>query len=440
MDTELFSGECFMSKEKVTKILSAVIITIALFFTTISATAEESENHSGNRYYLGESVKTGWDNGYKGEEKITEGDVHFNWKIGEFYVDGFTSTVKGEDNTPIFLKNVGDKVQLWFSLKQDIEKLNDDENLSISEDSNGSDDYFSVPKTNFGRGALIIRKTDYTNAKSDPIVYTDYLAAKASPDADTEVELCEEGDYEVSLDYEIKNDPRKIFDVSIIPTYSNYKLFFKFSVRNGNSMVYPFDVKTNEELTNSSITPNGFRLDLAKSRYLDINIKKEILRDGAAGLTEDVRFNGPAKDGAKYTSEGIYTITVSNRYTDQQTTKKIYVGSNNLLKAYMTTGLSISQIKEKLDNGAQINDDGTIVTVVKKSEIIPEKIPVDEKAVAANSTPKTETMISKTPASIEPQNVETDKTPLIIAFCAGGGVILISGLILLFRKKFTKND
>ena len=131
---------------------------------------------------------------------------------------------------------------------------------------------------------------------------------------------------------------------------------------------------------------------------------------------------------------------VEYRYTDQQTTKKIYVGSNNLLKAYMTTGLSISQIKEKLDNGAQINDDGTIVTVVKKSEIIPEKIPVDEKAVAANSTPKTETMISKTPASIEPQNAETDKTPLIIAFCAGGGVILISGLILLFRKKFTKND
>ena len=91
MDTELFSGECFMSKGKVTKIISVVIITIALFLATISAMSEESEKQSGNRYYLGESVKTGWDNGYKGEEKITEGDVHFNWKIGEFYVDGFTS-------------------------------------------------------------------------------------------------------------------------------------------------------------------------------------------------------------------------------------------------------------------------------------------------------------------------------------------------------------
>ena len=189
------------------------VISLLSLFVFIGVNAEEKAKDSSNVYYLGESVKTGWDNGYKGEEKITEGDVHFNWKIGEFYVDGFTSTVKGDDNTPIFLKNVGDKVQLWFSLKQDIEKLNNDENLSISEDSNGSDDFFSVPKTDFGRGALIIRKTDYTNAKSDPIVYTDYLAAKASPDADTEVELCEEGDYEVALDYEIKNDPRKIFDV-----------------------------------------------------------------------------------------------------------------------------------------------------------------------------------------------------------------------------------
>ena len=101
-----------MCKGKVIKLLSAAFLTAVLLMTTISAMAEENDNHSGNRFYLGESVKTGWDNGYKGEEKITEGDVHFNWKIGEFYVDGFTSTVKGEDNTPIFLKNVGDNVEV----------------------------------------------------------------------------------------------------------------------------------------------------------------------------------------------------------------------------------------------------------------------------------------------------------------------------------------
>ena len=109
-------------------------------------------------------------------------------------------------------------------------------------------------------------------------------------------------------------------------------------------MVYPFDVATGSELTNSSMTENGFRLDLAKSRYLKVNIKREVLKDSADGLVEDTRFNGPAKDGAEYTNEGIYTITVHNEYTNQFTVKKIYVGTNNILRAYMTTGLSIPEI------------------------------------------------------------------------------------------------
>lgn len=305
-------------------------------------------------------MKTGWDNGYSGEEKIKEGDPHFNWKIGDFYVDGYTSVTKTDDGVPIFLKNVGDKVQLWFHLQQDIDKLNDDEQLSVSEDSNGSDVYFSVPKTDFKRGALIIQKTGYNNAKEEPVVYVDYLAAKTSKDAETEVELCEEGDYEVALDYELRKDPRKVFDVSIIPEFSNYRIFFKFSVRNGNCMVYPFDVKTKGELNNTSITENGFYLDFANSRYLDINIKKEILNEGATGLAEDVRFNRPAKDGEQYTDEGIYTITASNKYTGQLTTKKIYVGDDDVLKAVVATGLNVSDVQKYLSEGATIGKDGTI--------------------------------------------------------------------------------
>ena len=65
-------------------------------------------------------------------------------------------------------------------------------------------------------------------------------------------------------------------------------------------MVYPFDTATMSELTNSSITENGFYLDLAKSRYLETNVKKEVLTQGADGLTEDTRFNRPAKNGEKY--------------------------------------------------------------------------------------------------------------------------------------------
>src|SRR5699024_9351209 len=105
---------------------------------------------------------------------------------------------------------------------------------------------------------------------------------------------------------------------------------------------------------------------LAKSRYLEINVKKEVLHEGAAGLTEDVRFNKPASDGEKYTDEGIYTITVSNPYTEEETVKKIYVGTNNVLKAYMKTGYSIGHIQSLLKDGATIDDAGNIT--------IPEKV------------------------------------------------------------------
>ena len=61
-----------------------------------------------------------------------------------------------------------------------------------------------MPKTNFKHGTLIIRFTDFQGNKSDPIIYTDFLAANARTGADTRVQFFEEGDYEVALDYEIK--------------------------------------------------------------------------------------------------------------------------------------------------------------------------------------------------------------------------------------------
>ena len=195
----------------------------------------------------------------------------------------------------------------------------------------------------------------------EPQVYTNFLEANATVGADTIVQLFEEGDYEIALDYEIENDNKVILGNSIFPEYSHYRIFFCFSIRNGNCMSYPFDVSTGAELSNKSITADGFYLDLANSRYLKINITREILKDGMDGLTEDVRFNHPAKDGDQYTEEGVYTIRTSNIYTKQETEKKIYVGKNNILKAYMTTGLSISEIEEKINQGTTIDKDGNIV-------------------------------------------------------------------------------
>lgn len=311
------------------------------------------------RYYMGEAVNTGKDNGYSETHRIDRRDPHFGWKLGSFFVSGYTSVHEDENGDPIFIKTLGDQVELWFRLEQDIDCLNGNDALSVSEDRNGFDETFGISKTNFGRGAMVTRHTDYRNAVGTPQLYTDYLSGITASGADTTVQLFEEGDYEVALNYEIKDESLKVID-----SYSNYRIAFKFSVRNGNCMVYPFDVATGVELTNTAVTANGFYLDLARSRYLDINIKREVLAEGAVGLTEDVRFNRPARDGDQYTDEGIYTITVSNRYTGQETTKQIYVGENKLLMAHMATGLSIAEIRDQIARGAQIAEDGTMIGAV----------------------------------------------------------------------------
>ncbi len=345
------------NKKFITIVLSLIL------FLSISIFSQNLDN----RYYLGSTVNTGKDTGYSKSDFIEEGDLHWGWKIGDFYIDGFSQVIEGD--IPVFLKTVGDDVTLHFDLQQNILKLNDDTSLTVCEDTDGYDQYFQIEKTNFGRGVLLTRHTDYQNYQHEPTIYTDFLSARMSNKADTTVLLLEEGDYEIALNYEVKNTPVKLLGISVFPSYENYRIFFKFSVRNGNCMVFPFDVKTKSELTNSTHTENGFYLDMARSKYLDINIKKEILTDGVDGLVEDIRFNKPAKDGEEFTDEGIYTITATNQYTGQQTIKKIYVGNNKVLKAHVATGLPISEINKQISLGAEVSDTGSMVYPV--SETVP---------------------------------------------------------------------
>lgn len=372
------------------------------------------------RHRLGNTVNAGKDKGFAYNDPIDINDPHYGWDIGEFFVSGYTRIVDEKSDNPVFLKNVGDKVTLYFNLKQDINNLNGDDKLSISEDTNGYDQYFGIPKTNFKRGTLIIKHTNYQNDSAEPTIYTDFLAANAQTGADTVVELCEEGDYEVALDYEIR---KKVMGIGILPSFTNYRIYFKFSVRNGNCMVYPYDVSTKSELTNSSITENGFYLDLALSRYLEIDIKKEVLKEGVEGLTEDVRFNKPAKDGEQFTEEGIYTITVHNKYTDQTTEKKIYVGSNDVLKAYVTTNLSISEIERLLAMGATVAEDGSIIP------------PPDSTAI--------ETTETETTTSIQDETYGASNSGKIVVVVVGAACILALicvVIVFIIRKKKKIND
>ena len=319
---------------------------------------------SETKWNMGSVVNTGKDNGYSGNNSIKKDDLHYGWTLGQFYVDGYSGRETDENGNPIFLKNVGDEVRLMFDLQQDISKLNGNKNLYICEDTNGYMEKYQIEQTNLKKGTLIIRHTDYQNKVGEPQIFTDYLSAKESEGADTEVLLCEEGDYEVCLIYEIISDGFLFFN-----GYSNYKIEFKFSVRNGNTMIFPFDTVTGQELSNSAFTENGFYLDLANSHYLNIQVRREVWTKGADEWVKDTRFNRVVADGEQYTEEGIYTITVTNPYTDAVTEKVIYVGTDSLFKAHVVTGLSLAEIETQIAEGATIDESGNIISL---SASIPE--------------------------------------------------------------------
>ena len=299
---------------------------------------------------LGQKINTGKDNGYSGDKGIDVDDPHYGWDIGYFFVNGYTREETERDGTPVFLKNVNDQVTLWFHLSEDISALNGDETLTINEDTNGYDKAFEVDKTNFKRGALIIQSVNSNGEASEPIIYTDYLAASARTGADTRVHLFEEGDYVVSLDYEIKS---KGGPLNVIPSYRNYKIMFEFSIRNGNSMIFPFDIDTGRELADNALSEHGFTLDLANSQYLTIDVERSVLvRADDGTITTDVRSNRPASDGDTFTDEGIYTISATNQYTGEETIKTIYVGSDPYLQALSNTGISITELNKRIESGA----------------------------------------------------------------------------------------
>lgn len=304
-------------------------------------------------------VNAGKDTGYSKSDTLTEEDAHYGWSIGTFTVNGYTQTQENTDGSTVYLKNVGDQVTLWFTLNQNINKLNNNENLVINDDTNGFDQNFQTAKTDMGRGSLIIRYTDSQNHKHDPVIYTDYLAACSTTSADTRVVLYEEGDYEVALDYEIKSTPRKVGSVEIVPDYYNYRTVFKFSVHNSNAMFYPFDTVTGSELQNRAITPNGFRIDLANSKDLDIFVTHtKVIENSSGKHVEDSRGTKAAKDGATYTEEGIYTLNVRNTYTGQETSKTIFVGSDRFLMGLSNSGLSVDELDQALSNGYTLKKNG----------------------------------------------------------------------------------
>ncbi|MCR5061024.1 MAG: hypothetical protein K6A80_08355 [Saccharofermentans sp.] len=412
------------SIKKITILLALVFIVSSI---GIPCFAENTQ-----RWNLGSTINTGKDNGYSGNNDIDRGDPHYGWNLGQFYVSGYTQRTNDSQNSDVFLKNVGDQVELHFELLQDIDNLNGNANLSIYADDNGYDQYFGTQQFNDCRGLLIIRKTDYQNATADPVIYTNYLDGVAQG-ADTVVELCEEGDYEVALDYEIKEDHYGVdWNTYIsIPTYTNYRIFFRFKIRNGNCMVFPFDVANGSELTNESFTDNGFYLDLANSRYLDINVKRSVYVEGSNGYTEDIRFNRPAADGTQYTDEGVYTITVQNNFTNQQTVKTIYVGTDPMMRAFVVSGYTLDEIEEMVGDGYSISENGDMIA--PSDDVDSDEDDTKETNIDKTSEDKSDSDTSKKAEK------KTNLVPIIVAVVVivvvGAGVCIFLMRNKLFGKK-----
>ena len=337
----------------------ACIVTMLFLLLYLSATtaAYGEEVVAGSSYEFDGVVNAGLDTGYSRAASIKNDDPHFGWKLGKFVLSGFTSW--RDEKTPVLLKNVGDQVKLSYVLEQDIDRLDGNEEITICDDKDGYDEYFGIGKTKegMGRGTLIVRHTDYRNSTGDPQIYTNYLPALVVG-AETKVDLLEEGDYEVALDYEVASPGA----LPIRPTYNNYRSYFKFKVRNGNVMFFLLDNESGDELYNGSVTKSGFRIDTGGSHYLDINVRREILNDTGDELVEDTRFNRTATDGSTFEDEGIYTISASSSGSNAAPTeKRVYVGDDDVLKATVANQMNVADVKSEMANGATVAEDGTLV-------------------------------------------------------------------------------
>jgi len=357
------------------------------FYAKTEGDGSDLKIESEPRMEIGKKVATPLDKGFDGGSELDQKDPHFGWDIGQFVINGFSGTIDDTNGNRVFLKNVGDKVTLWFKLYQDIYNLNGDPKLSINEDTNGYDKHFEVPPTNFKHGTLIIQYTDSQNIKHAPIIYTDFLAANASRKADTKVQLFEEGDYEVSLNYEIMHD-------TLVDGFTNYKIAFKFSIRNGNCMVFPFELKADgtrgSELTTGSYAKYGFELDAAKSKYLTVNVKKSNLVIGSdRQLHLDQRYDRPVDMiNDKFTEEGVYNFTFKNNYTGQEGTKTIYVGTNKYIVALATSPYSIEEINKLIaENKILIDEAGNIRIPTPTPTPTPTPPPTSESTTQSDTEP-----------------------------------------------------
>jgi len=177
---------------------------------------------------------------------------------------------------------------------------------------------------------------------------------------------------------------------------------------------------------------------------------KSVIKTGARGYYTDERVNTVAKDGEVFSSEGIYTITVKNQYSNNvPTTKVIYVGTSPVLKA-LASGYSLDEINNLISQGAELQKEGTLV-MPKVEEVIPEETAETEtkpnfKGHAEEQScdvEKTDNTLAETvnkemeEAGSDAIEDATDSlSPLIIL--GSVALVLVIGFVVMYGKKRSK--
>lgn len=281
-------------------------------------------------------VNTGKDNGFAERNIIGKNDPHSGWSLGHFTISGFSAKEKDESGNWIFYRVLGesgeeydDNIVLQFDLKEDIDALHGQTTLTIGDDTETFDQEFNYRGDPFGRGTLLIQHEKPDGSIGETLQHANYLDAKESINANSSLELNEEGDYRIALDYEIVSK-------GALNRPTNYRIYLTFKVRNGNCTVFAFDLDNNMELENGAITETGFKLAFAESHYLKVFIKHERLSYGVDDYYLNTSFNGFAKEGIPYTEPGLYTITACIPSTGHLTEKQIFVGSKDEFDNYVS--------------------------------------------------------------------------------------------------------
>lgn len=386
------------NKQKATLLafLSAVILFLSSLIllpikaTTFAQAETTAIETNGNSYSFSKLLSCSDRSGYTNPQSLSVGDPLVGVNVAEIRLENFSATTVKEGKL-YFLKTTPDIPVL------SIVPLTDFNNLGGTGTWINEDGDTRIPDFGFigeiGYGWLGITHKDY-QGKIQTVCVSNVLRKTEDGISFTPAWFGEEGSYRIALCFEVKRQigcekkwdwwPFK-YHYDPIYSFTNYKIDTQFEIRNANAQVFAFDSKGNELL--SGAVSNQFTLDFANSRYLQINIKREIaVNSNELMESSDVRFNSVGVDKRTYDTPGVWTITARNEVTGDSTTRRILViDSNdteeaNALKVATSKKYSEFSSLNVKNNNEEVNisnekivsenKDGIVVTIIVSATVV----------------------------------------------------------------------